>query len=116
MCGDCHIALSDENVVSQLRDIKRPYNNWNITSINHLLLANLGVNGPEAEHLSDFLLNDYIIWKDENTKCDDDTFFGEPSSDIVKTLMLECNSKKREFKNKGLTQDQIRKEVFTKLK
>lgn len=94
MCLKCHKGLSSEIVTKQLKDsLDNPqFEKWNETSISHLCLAYIGINGEEAKNYAKQLLDNYVSWKTQNLKCSDDSFFGNPSADKVNGMML--NSEK----------------------
>lgn len=93
MCIKCHAGLSDETIIKQLTDDLSldKFTGWNETSINHLALVYLGVNGEKARELSSELLDKYIFWKENNKNTDDDCLFGEPSADYVRKVKSNLN-------------------------
>lgn len=104
MCGNCHQGLSDETIIRQTKEALEEDNcaGWNVTSISHMALVSIGVNGKEAQELGLKLLLKYISWKAENPKTGDDTFFGEPSSakvNEVYQLVLKFNEEHKDNKD-----------------
>ena len=64
MCLQCHSKMSDQQMVEQLLSaLKEPrYEQWNTTSINHMLITACGYNGLEARALSLRLLSGFLAW------------------------------------------------------
>ncbi len=60
MCNQCHSALSDADVEKSM-DINNPqFEVWNSTSLNHLRLAAMGVNGPVVQEKAERLFIEYM--------------------------------------------------------
>lgn len=70
------------------------YEKWNITSISHLSLTAMGVNGKEAQKRAYELLNGYIEWKYNNTYKTDGTLMGNPTTEYVKSIIKKTNENK----------------------
>ena len=85
MCFKCHSGLSDEEVLKQLREQNSTDNinfiRWNTTSIGHLILAGVGLNGPEARTEAINLLEKFIIWRRT-----------QPDSYVPETGLVEMGS------------------------
>lgn len=79
--------MDNQTVLEQLKEaLDDPkFEMWNETSINHLLIASTGYNGPEAKQCADELVKKYISWKELNTNPSDGTFFGNPTVEYVIT-------------------------------
>lgn len=109
MCLSCHQGLSDEEVISQLKDsIKDPqYELWNETSISHMMISGMGTNGMEAQKLAIQLLDGYVNWKKNNKYSSDGTFFGNPNVEYVELVIEEMNKKIAYFKENNFSQQQI---------
>ena len=110
MCLDCHQNLPNDVVISQLKEsIKDPkYELWNETSISHLLLSRLGMNGKEAQELSKKILNNYIEWKQNNKFDSDGTFFGNSTAEYVQLVVDNMNIHCANFELYELTEEQIK--------
>lgn len=65
MCLSCHQGLPDETVLKQLNDaiIRPEFDKWNTTSVSHIILAAIGLNGPEARFSAIKLLGQFILWR-----------------------------------------------------
>lgn len=73
MCLVCHMKLTDEQMLEQLKkQLDRPdFNNYNSTSINHIYLAACGYNGKKSQelalelldHLYVYISNNYTLFK-----------------------------------------------------
>ncbi len=76
MCLVCHQGLTDEVVLKQIDDILKEIDEgdtsdfikWNTTSVSHIILAGLGLNGPEVRFKAIKLLEHFIEWR--KTKSD----------------------------------------------
>ena len=111
MCLKCHQHISDETVVSQLTDsLTNPkFEKWNETSISHLCLAYMGLNGETASNIASQLLKNYIDWKSNNPDELDGTFFGNPTVTQVKKMIHGSDRVKEYFKNNNInSSDEIR--------
>lgn len=64
MCYTCHMGLSDEIVISQLKcELDDPkFEDYNTTSLNHILLCIFGFNGEEAHNLANELAERFYEW------------------------------------------------------
>jgi len=62
MCFLCHKKLSNETITNQLLDmlIIKNFNEWNTTTINHLIIISSGINGNNNKKIAIILLNQYI--------------------------------------------------------
>ena len=70
MCIQCHTAFTDEQVTAQLLDaIGHPeqFDDYNTTSISHITLSALGVNGEEAQICARKLLKMYLVHVQKDT-------------------------------------------------
>ena len=65
MCIPCHSHLTNEQVVLDLQNTlkNRKFDQWNTTSISHILLAGIGINGQEAKSLALQILHHFIEWR-----------------------------------------------------
>lgn len=64
MCKNCHIKLSNNFVIEQIKEsIENPhFEQWNTTSIDYMLLSLRGLNGEEAHNLSKILIEMFYEW------------------------------------------------------
>jgi hypothetical protein len=64
MCYQCHAGLSEENIKLSLQEAleKKNYDQWNQTSINHLILTIL-TGSDECRELARELLENYNKYK-----------------------------------------------------
>lgn len=85
MCLVCHQNLSNESIITSLQESlqTKEFENFNATSISHISIAAIGLNGDIAQDLALQVLEAYISWKNNNIKQEDNSFFGQPSSDRV---------------------------------
>ena len=62
MCNKCHQALSDEGIEKTInRELNTPdFKVWNSTSVNHIRLAAMGVNGPVIQEKAERLFIEYM--------------------------------------------------------
>jgi len=76
MCLKCHRGLSNETLLSQLKEAldASDFHMWNGTSIQHLLIAFSGVNGREVQDISEQLIVKYLEWTDKARDCGTLTF------------------------------------------
>ena len=63
MCGKCHKGLSDERIIEELKTDDKKFEEWNTTSLNHMLLIIQGCNGREAAELAYPIAKEYMEWK-----------------------------------------------------
>ena len=113
MCGQCHQGMPDDVVVQQLKDaLKNPqYEMWNSTSLSHMSLAAMGVNGVEASRLGRNLLVRYIKWSEQGFLMN--LLLGQNEMNTLAKELLKSSDKKRaEFNREGLTTEQIKERVF----
>lgn len=117
MCLQCHSGLSDSIVLEQLKEsLDNPnFKVWNETSISHVSLAAIGVNGKEAQKVGRQLLINYIMWKRENKNPADGTFFGNPTVEYVKEVLDNVNNSVQKFKDERLSYEQIKQRIFQQL-
>ena len=64
MCELCHSKLSDETVLGQLtHSLKNPnFDQWNTTSLGHVLISASGKNGEEARKVAIQLAEEFYKW------------------------------------------------------
>jgi hypothetical protein len=67
MCLLCHSGLSDEAVLKEFKEVNESANiefgRWNTTSISHLQLTGIGLNGQEARNEAISVLEKFIVWR-----------------------------------------------------
>lgn len=72
MCKQCHSYLSDADVLLQLNsslDSKNrndEFEQWNTTSVSHVLIALSGHNGPVCKEVAAKLLQRFLDWYEKN--------------------------------------------------
>jgi len=111
MCRHCHRGLSDDDVVQQLSE-PVDFSEWNDTSVSHLALIMIGVNGPKAQTLAEDLMKRLHQWTKDNVEIKN-KFFGPPTEELVnKTLESISKIKEDLIKHKCVTQKQIRNYIF----
>lgn len=66
MCLQCHLGLSDETILNQLQDAinkgTSDFNEYNSTSISHIIIATSGYNGLALRNTAIKLLKMYLDW------------------------------------------------------
>ena len=66
MCLQCHLGLSDETILNQLQDAINKgnifFNEYNSTSISHIIIATSGYNGLAVRNTAIELLKMYVDW------------------------------------------------------
>ena len=64
MCLQCHQGISDETILQQFKEsLTNPhFEMWNSTSLNHIFIGLLGVNGREVQAYSDQLIVNLLAW------------------------------------------------------
>lgn len=64
MCRKCHSGLSNETVISQFKEeLSNPkFEEWNTTSLHHLLIVLEGENGCEARDIALKLSEKFFWW------------------------------------------------------
>ena len=88
MCIQCHQHISDEEMVRQLKGDPQ-FDKWNTTSISHMIIAGLGVNGEEAITLSINMLTKFLDYKDEGGKLDGFILEPCPTSESILNVIKE---------------------------
>lgn len=65
MCLQCHNYLSEEDILESLKeDIKNPqFDQWNTTSINHIVISALGNENLECRKIAIELLEKFIRYR-----------------------------------------------------
>lgn len=64
MCRQCHNSLSDSQVLSQMKEAETDphFEEWNTSSVSHVLIAASGHNGTEAADIANKILDDFEIY------------------------------------------------------
>lgn len=114
MCLKCHGGLSDETVIEQLSEsLTNPqYEKWNETSISHLCIAYMGMNGQKGVEVAEKLLANYVDWKSKNISLSDGSFFGNPTVDQVMKMINGSNKVKSYFRDNNITETSAIKHAF----
>ena len=62
MCFQCHLRISDDEIYNQLTNITNKYDfdQWNTTSVNHMLFICLGYNGSSNKDLGIKIMSEFI--------------------------------------------------------
>jgi len=68
MCFQCHVKISDEQIINSLTEDEMEFDKWNTTSISHTIIAGSGYNGKKAKKLAINILNDYLVWNSSQEK------------------------------------------------
>lgn len=68
MCFQCHVKISDEQIINSFTKDEMEFDKWNTTSISHIIIAGSGYNGKKAKKLAINILNDYLIWNSNQEK------------------------------------------------
>lgn len=94
MCLQCHKNLSDANILAQMQDrlVNPKFEQFNDTSISHIIITYWGVNGDEASGLAKKVLDNYIVWKADHSAQHDDTFWGQPTAATVDSRLSEAEA------------------------
>lgn len=68
MCLHCHQQLTNEEVLRQMQGtlVDPKFNEWNETSINHLIITMLGYNGKECAAIAKEISENFLQWKKSN--------------------------------------------------
>lgn len=116
MCIKCHSGLDDTSVLNHLNNSlrKSDLSGWNETSISHIVIPYIGINGKEASKLAKKLMLKYIRWKKYNPKENDGSFFGEPTVQFVQDAKKEADILREKFSKKGITPKQLKHLFFCK--
>jgi len=115
MCIKCHSGLDDTSVLNDLNNSlkKSDLSGWNETSISHIILAYIGINGKEASKSAEKLMLKYIRWKKCNPKQHDGSFFGEPTVEFVEDARKEADILREKLSEKGITSEQLKHVFFS---
>ena len=64
MCRQCHNNLSNEEVLYQMKEaeIEPNFNEWNTSSVSHLLIIASGHNGKESSDIANKILDKFEIY------------------------------------------------------
>lgn len=105
MCLKCHSNMSDAGILKQLSEslVEPKFDQWNTTSISHLCLAYIGVNGQEVSVIGKQLLDNYVSWKTENGNSRDGTFFGNPTVKYVNDIITGADKMIAYMKEHNIT-------------
>lgn len=68
MCFECHQNIPNEKVITSLNTIindpsDTQFEDWNTTSVSHIIQVSIGVNGDEARMLAINVLKKFIKWR-----------------------------------------------------
>lgn len=110
MCLQCHQNLNDTIIVSQLQECLETgnYSNINATSISHLTISAVGLNGTVAQQTAIQILKAYIAWKRNNVLESDNNFFGQPSYQLVEKQLNNIHEFNKTSANNNLSANDIR--------
>lgn len=89
MCLQCHEGFSNKVIEKQLLETleSREFEKFNGTSISHLTLISLGMNGHIAQSYAIEILEEYVKWKKDNTSNLDNNFFGQPAWERIESQL-----------------------------
>lgn len=109
MCLKCHECMKDENIEQNLIDtLNNPnFNEWNGTSLYHLSLSAIGLNGFNNQKMSIQLLNKYVEYKKQHINSPDNSFFGQPSYDRVEKQLLKIDEFNKIRDDNNLTKEDV---------
>lgn len=68
MCFECHTNISNDEIINSLNAIianpsDKEFEEWNTTSVSHIIQVSIGVNGEEARLLGIDVLKRFIKWR-----------------------------------------------------
>lgn len=68
MCFECHKNISNDEIINSLNAIianpsDTEFEEWNTTSVSHIIQVSIGVNGKEARFLGINVLKRFIKWR-----------------------------------------------------
>lgn len=110
MCMQCHSFLSDTQVLAELNQSlnseKEEFDQWNTTSVSHVLIAMSGHNGPVCKKVAIKLLQRFLNWYKKNKK---DNYY--PRCGIEKMYPKKCYSSIIKIANDN--PDMEKKELLT---
>jgi hypothetical protein len=114
MCGFCHSNLSDDAIMQSLRECiakgDAGFANFNTTSLSHIYIALMGVNGPIAHDLAETIITNFIAYVEKGGKLDGFILESCPSIENIKTQVSKINAMSRVTDKES--QEKRRLEVF----
>lgn len=112
MCLQCHMVVTPDSAVEELKrtldDCK--FDEWNTTSLSHILLAVRGLDGPKAHELANELAEKFYKWFVGNSWGMWQLFYSYqprtglepfPSSSKIREMIDDANSFYAQHKDKS---------------